>query len=448
MSTADTRSESLEIAHPKKAAFLEALQWLATFNSDRHGSTSKLTLRSLDWCMSVMQHRRYVSAGLALALVLGSGAARPCVAQWDTAWTKTFGGEASDRGYSVLETTDGGFLIAGLTYSFGAGNSDAWIIRTDSAGDVMWERVYGGKGDDRAYWVTEMMDGGYAVAGESSSSSAGSADGWLLRLDEVGDTMWTRTLGGEGRDWLEGVVSTPDGGVIVVGGTASAGPEGTEFWIIRLDSLGHEVWVRAFGGEGDQWAEEVRLTSDGEYLVPGWTIQGQGGQPDGMVVLIDLAGEVRWNRVFGGPLWDGAKSGVEAPDGGYVISGVTTADDGRGRDAWVLRLDNGGDALWTRNFGGAGDDWSFSILARRQGDFVATGRTSSKGAGDADLWVIHLDSEGGLLWDGTFGGPGYDLGTMIAPVTSGGFVLIGFTNSTGSGDHDIWLLRLVERHGG
>lgn len=180
--------------------------------------------------------------------------------QWDTLWTRTYGGEQSDRAYAVRQVQDGGFVIVGLTESIGAGSADCVAVRTDEVGRDLWQRTFGGLKHESCYAVDIVPTGGFVLAGETESFAAGDYDVWLLRPSDFGDTLWTRTFGGSGRDWAEGVLALADGGFLVAGGTRSPGARGTDGWLIRTDSLGKEMWSRTLGGEGHQWAEDVILS--------------------------------------------------------------------------------------------------------------------------------------------------------------------------------------------
>lgn len=384
-----------------------------------------------------MKSSRFL-VGLAPLLVLV--VVSPVVGQWDTVWTRTFGGTQSDRAYAVRETRDGGFVIVGLTESTGAGSSDCVAIRTDESGRVEWQRTFGGPERDSCYAVGLVPSGGFVLAGETRSFGAGDFDVWLLRLNEAGDTLWTRTFGGPDRDWAEGVVSFPDGSSLVAGGTRSFEDDGTDAWLIRVDSLGAEIWSRTIGGEGHQWSEDIVLTADGHFLIPGWTAAPETRLSDAWLVKIDSAGRAIWRRTYDAGA--AAKSVAEIPGVGYMAVGVTDLAGPAKGDFWLLLADSMGTSVWTTALGKDRQEWAFSVAPSPEGGAVVVGRTYSEGAGDADVWLATLDAAGNVLGTQVFGGPGYELATYVTPTRDGGFVVVGFTESFGAGSHDIWLLRL------
>ena len=187
----------------------------------------------------------------------------------DTIWSKTYGGTDNDEGNSVRQTTDGGYIIAGYTRSFGAGSYDVYVIKTNASGDTLWTRTYGGTGDDYGYSVQQTSDGGYIVAGQTSSFGAGGYDVWVIKTNASGDTLWTRTYGGTGDDYGHSVQQTSDGGYIIGGYTTSFGAGSADVYLIKTDASGDTLWTRTCGGTWDDFGYSVRQTSDKGYIVAG-----------------------------------------------------------------------------------------------------------------------------------------------------------------------------------
>ena len=186
-------------------------------------------------------------------------------------WAKTYGGPGSDEANSVQQTSDGGFIVAGHTASFGTGFGNVWVLRLDSGGSVVWQKGYGGTAIEYANSVQQTSDGGFIVAGFTRSFGAGQSDAWLLRLDPSGNIIWEKTYGGTGQDVANSVQQTSDGGFIVAGGTNSFG-NGSNAWVLRLNSSGGIVWQRAYGGTGSfggDSAQVARQTSDGGFILVG-----------------------------------------------------------------------------------------------------------------------------------------------------------------------------------
>jgi hypothetical protein len=197
----------------------------------------------------------------------------------DTLWTQAFGGTESDVGYNVQQTSDGGYIITGRTSSFGAGSFDVYLLKTDSNGSILWTKTFGGTELDMGYSVQQTSDGGYIVTGGTSSYGAGWADVYLIKTDSSGDTLWTQTYGGIWGENGSSIQQTTDGGFIVAGTTMSFGSPGDDnFYLIRTDSSGDTLWTQTFGGTNTDQGTSVQQTSDGGFIVTGTTRSyGAGG---------------------------------------------------------------------------------------------------------------------------------------------------------------------------
>jgi len=207
----------------------------------------------------------------------------------NTLWTRTYGGSSDEKGYSAQLTSDGGYIIAGYTGSFGAGRSDVYLLKTDSSGDTLWTRTCGGSDSDCGYSVQQTSDGGYIIAGETESFGAGDDDVYLVKTDSDGDTLWTRSYGGSGYDRGRSVQQTSDGGYIIAGYTNSFGAGNTDVWLLRTDSSGDTLWTRTYGEMPYDYGHSVELTSDGGYIIAGDTRSFGAGDYD--VWLIKVVGE-------------------------------------------------------------------------------------------------------------------------------------------------------------
>lgn len=307
---------------------------------------------------------------------------------------------------------------------------------------VVWMKTYGGVKSDKGYFVQPTFDGGFILTGETNSFGSGDCDVWLLKINEVGDTVWTRTYGGKNYDWGEAVVQTSDGGFLIVGGTKSFGSGGTDVWLIRTDSSGDTLWTRTFGGKGDDWAEEVAQTTDGGFIIPGWTNSTPNGDFDALLIRCDASGNLVWSRTYGGPRDDAAKSVQCTVDGGFFVAGLTKSFGAGSSDVWIIRTNQAGDTLWTRTFGGPGFDMAFCVSPTSDNAFAVVGRTQPSGLDYGDLWILRMDSLGDTLWTRSYGGKGYDVGTFVQQSSDGDLLITGSTNSYGSGSYDLWLLRL------
>jgi len=318
-------------------------------------------------------------------------------ASGDTTWTRTYGGPGDDGGYSVQQTSDGGFVIAGYTYSFGAGSSGAYLVKTNSTGDTLWTRTYGGTRDDVGYSAQQTTDGGYVIAGRTQSVGAGNEDVYLIKTNTSGDTLWTRTYGGTDYDGGRSVQQTADGGYIITGYTHSSGAGSGDVYLIKTNASGDTLWTRAYGGTGVEWGYDVQQTTDGGYIIVGCTQSFGAGIDDVYLIKTNASGDPVWARTYGGADDDVGNSVQQATDGGYVIAGYTGPFGPGNQDVYLIRTNASGDTLWTKTYGGLDSDEGYSVRQTTDGGYVVAGYAKSFGAGNADVYLIKSDANGNVV---------------------------------------------------
>jgi uncharacterized delta-60 repeat protein len=359
----------------------------------------------------------------------------------DTLWTHTYGGSSPDYAYFIQQTADGGYIVAGYTYSFGAGSSDFYLVKTNSQGDTLWTRTYGGSDYDVAYSVQQTADGGYIVAGETRSFGAGERDFYVVKTNPLGDTLWTRTYGGSSDDYAHSVQRTADGGYVVAGETSSFGAGNWDFYFVKTNLLGDTLWTRTYGGSSDDYARSVQQTSDGGYIVAGTTNSFGAGYIDFYVVKTNPLGDTLWTRTYGGSDEDFANSVQQTADGGYIVAGSTYPFGADETDFYVVKTNSQGDTLWTRTYGGSNADDAYSVLQATDGGYVMAGRTLSFGAGNNNFYVVRTNSQGDTLWTRTYGGNSDDFAYSVQQTADGGHVVAGSTYSFGAGEWDFYVVK-------
>lgn len=365
----------------------------------------------------------------------------------DTLWTQTYGGYYSDKGYSVQQTSDGGYILAGQTSSFGAGGWDAYLIKTDAYGDTSWTKTYGGDGLEACYSVQQTDDEGYILTGWTDSFGRGTVDIFLIKTDAYGEAIWTRIYGGISQDRGYSVRQIKGGGYIVAGVTSSFGAGGDDVYLIKTNSLGDTLWARAFGGAAGDGGYSVQETSDDGFVVTGWTESFSAGYEDVYLLKIDSGGDTLWTRSYGGESFDWGESIQQVTDGGYIITGSTASFGAGGNDVYLMRTDGSGEILWSRTYGGATADDGYSVQETADGGYIVTATTFSYGDGGSDFYLIKTDAYGDTLWTGTYGGPSNERASSIQITADGGYIVAGSTHSFGEGDYDIWLIRLDSETG-
>lgn len=358
-------------------------------------------------------------------------------------WTKTYGTINDDEGYSIQQTFDGGYIITGNTFPNQPWDSDLFLIRTNNSGDTLWTKTFGGTGNETGVDLKQTTDYGYIIVGYNTTIGAGNFDVWLLKTDSNGDTLWTNTFGGANNDFGNSVFQTDDGGYVIIGSTESYGAGGSDYWIVKTNADGDLQWSNTYGGPYHQIAFEAQATSDGGYIIAGYTqLQGFFNSEVWLVKIFNN-GDLDWTQTYGGSLDDLAYSISETADAGFIVSGYTMSFGAGSQDVWLIKTDMHGDTIWTKTFGGFSNEAGNSVIETEEGDFIICGYTFSFSAnGGMDLWLIKTDISGYTLWTNMYGGSGAELGFSVIETIDGGLTTCGFTSTYGAGDKDVWLLHL------
>ncbi len=394
------------------------------------------------------------------------------------------GGSAEDQAYSIQQTDDGGYIVAGSTQSNDGdvtgnhGSSDYWIVKLDASGNIQWQRCLGGSSYDYAISIRQTADGGYIVAGYTGSNDGnvtgnhGISDFWVVKLDAAGAIQWQSCLGGSSSEYANSIQQTADGGYILTGYTGSNNGDvtgnhgGTDYWVVKLDASGAIQWQICLGGSSSDDARSIQQTADGGYIVAGYTnsnngdVTGNHGNSDYWIVKLDASGNIQWQKCLGGSNNDSAFSMQQTADGGYIVAGFTQSNDGDvtgyhgSNDGWIVKLDASGNIQWQRCLGGSGNDTPYSIRQTADGGYIVAGFTYSNDGdvagnhGGADCWIVKLDASGNIQWQRCLGGSGYDYAYSIQQTADGGYIVAGYTNSnngdvTGNhGNSDYWIVKL------
>ncbi len=377
-------------------------------------------------------------------------------------WNKTFGGTLDDRANSVQNTSDGGCIIAGTTSSYGAGGSDAWLIKVDSSGNQTWNKTFGGTLDDGVNSVDQTSDGGYIIAGATASYGAGGtdlygnaySDVYLIKTDSSGNQQWNKTFGGLNYDHAFSVQQTSDGGYIIVGDTNSSYPDSSYSpgWLIKVDSDGNQQWNTTFGKTDDGFdhhASSVDQTSDGGYIIAG-CVERPTSVLDFWLSKVDSDGNQIWSTGFGGWAgdYDHANSVQQTSDGGYILAGEAEGFSSDPNAAWLVKTDINGNMTWDKRFGGGYEtDVSGSANSVQQtsdeGYIIAVTISPSDGAPNTDVWLIKVDSNGNHQWTKKFGGTEGESASSVQQTSDGGYIIAGHTFSYGAGSADAWLIKVA-----
>lgn len=312
----------------------------------------------------------------------------------DTLWTRTYGGTEPDYANSVQQTSDGGYILTGSTESYGMGRNDVWLLRVDANGDTLWTKTFGKSERDWGNSVRQTSDGGYIITGSIDYSYLGSGDLWLIKTDTLGNTLWTKIYGGTNPQDGQSVQQTTDGGYIIGGNTATLDTNGFDYdiWVLKTDSKGDTIWTKTFEVTRRDRCSAVEQTADGGYVIAGTTDSYDVGRADVFLIKTDSNGDIFWTKTFGGEYFDWGNSVQQTSDGGYIIAGQTYSYGAGSIDVWLIRTNGKGELLWTKTFGGSDADYGESVRQTSDGGYIIIGETESSD-GDVDIWLIKTAPE-------------------------------------------------------
>jgi hypothetical protein len=350
-------------------------------------------------------------------------------------WEKTFGGLGNDHPNFVSQTSDGGYIIAGKTSSYGVGDNDIWLVKTDSFGNEIWDKTFGGPNSDYPGSVQQTKDGGYAIAGTTFSYGGPC----LIKIDSSGNMEWDKIL--SGGDEAKSVRQTSDGGYIIAGKNSLNGECG---WLVKTDSSGNRIWDKTFGADllGCRLSS-LRATSDGGYILAG--IDYDNGL---LLYKTDNQGNTQWNRTFGEASDDWSfmvDPEVQlTDDGGYIIAFSMPEGEKDNRilkSAWLIKIDSSGDKEWDKNFQKEGSTYSGanSVQQTSDGGYIVTGSVVQSGKGSSNVWLIKTDSLGNKEWDKILSDGREAI--SVQQTSDGGYIVAGDTWSNETNKYDFWLAK-------
>lgn len=392
-------------------------------------------------------------------------------------WEKTYGGSSHDGINIMLSTSDDGYLLGGYSRSndgdIQSGNNgkyDFWVVKINRTGTMEWEKTYGGSSNEYLKTMVSTSDGGYLLGGSTSSDDGDvqseghdRSDYWVVKIDSIGNIEWEETYGiGIFYQYLESMVSTSDGGYLL-GGYASSAFDSDNYWLIKIDSTGTIEWEKTYGGSASDALYAMISTSDGGYLLGGYTgstdddIQsGNKGENDYWVVKIDSIGSIEWEKTYGGSENDYLFSMLSVSDGGYLLGGDTYSNDGdvqsgpeENTDYWVVKIDSSGSIEWEKTYGGNNYNSLQTITATADGGYLLGGYQSVPDFEDQNFWLTKINPTGTVEWDKFYGGSDDDELYSVIPTSDEGYLLGGSTRSIdgdiqsgNQGRKDFWVLKI------
>ncbi|HEX7319931.1 MAG TPA: hypothetical protein VF399_06215 [bacterium] len=352
-------------------------------------------------------------------------------------WAKTYGGAKDDFANCVQITTDGYYVIAGYTTSYGAGGEDMYLLKVDQSGNVIWEKTFGSGDDDRAYGIALTQDGGYIIVGGTYSFGSGDQDVYLVKTDGSGNQIWGQTYGGTADDMGYSVVAATDGGYVIAGVSLSFG-NSQQFYLIKTNTTGDTVWTRTYGGTLLECAYSLDKTSDDGYIITGYTTSFGAGGGDVYLVKTNANGDTLWTRTIGTTAWDRGNSVEQTSDGGYIIGA------GNG-NVYLIKTNASGQVSWEKffgNFSGNHDDYGYSAIQTLDGGYAIAGKTWSTVGTYSDAYVVKTDAGGTMEWQWVSNGFHIDGGNSIKQNGDGTYIIAGFWHMVSTGWYDVYLVKM------
>ena len=357
----------------------------------------------------------------------------------DSLWTRYFDNDdGEDYCFSIVETSDQGFICGGWS-----GVEDtlykAMLVKTGVNGQPIWSRTYG-----RHHQITSVVqnpDGSYVVGGQVTTG--GSGDFWMMKVTAAGDSVWSHTFGGGEYDTPYGMVRTVDGGYALFGNTNSFGAGGQDMWLVKTDANGGGLWSQTYGSDGYENGYRIAPMSDGGFVLCGSTDSlAVWGEQDAWLVRTDAFGDTLWTSAFGGQFGDFVFSAEQTPDGGVIAGGATVPFDGADPDYFVVKTDANGNGMWTRSFGGDGDDECLQVRVLADGGYILSGATETAGTDYYQLWIIRLNADGDSLWSRVLRSDTNNVSYCGTLTSDGGYVLGGLQQRAPAWDYDMMITKL------
>jgi hypothetical protein len=382
-------------------------------------------------------------------------------------WQKCYGNLGSDGATSIDKAWGGGYVVTGHDDSCQGPSGDFWVVKTDALGNVDWSQCYGGSWQDISTAICRVKDpDGYVVVGQTGSNDGDvtgnhGLDAWVIRIDQSGTLLWQKALGGSAEEEAFSVAQASDGSIFLTGFTRSNDGDVTgnhgqwDAWVVKLSSTGSIVWQKALGGSGDEWGRSVAPTFDGGCIMAGHegSPSGSGdvsnhlGLLDCWVVKLDSLGTLQWEKTYGSFLHDHANSIVQTRDSGYIFAGSTNYTPAPGIYHGVYKIDKAGQIQWTTGIGGTGPyENATSVIQTKDGGYFVTGGAYQSGS--LDFAVTKFDSSGNTSWSKTMGGTLNESAWSAVQADNLGYVIAGVTASNNgdvSGNHgqdDFWVVKL------
>jgi hypothetical protein len=365
-------------------------------------------------------------------------------------WSKAYGTSLDEVAFSACMTADGGYLIAGYgDYDRdGVRSKDGRIIKIDAGGKLLWERYYGGTGEDTLLTIIATTDSNFVAAGYKTSRGNGGKDAWVIKIGRDGGIIWDRTFGGVNDEIVNSIIQNSSGGYMFTGTTGTS-EAGSDVYAVRLNDSGNLVWEKRFGGMDDDVGNAILEAEPGMYIVGGYSRSFVAGYKESYVFKINNDGAVvtcsgsgkEWNFTYGMAGNNAISSMIKDASGGYIMAGYSTSPVNGLRNCRILKIDSSGAIVWDAKYAASHDAIINSICQAPDGSFMAVG-SASQDIDNADFWILGIDGDGNKKWQKTYGGPFDDAAFSIIPGYGGSFVVAGYMTNYPVKSKDFWVINV------
>ena len=367
----------------------------------------------------------------------------PLLIQAQIGFEKTYGGPGTESARRVQITPEGGYIMVGHTTSHDSADANIYVIKTDMFGDTLWTKSIGGSGLDYGYSIYKTNDGNFIIAASTKSTGAGGDDFYLIKIGGNGAVLWAKTYGGTGEDIAREAIQTTDGGYIIVGYTNSPGASFFDAYLIKTNANGDTTWTKTYGGMSYDAGTSVKQTSDGGYILLGETFSFGAGSSDYYLIKTDATGNITWTKTYGGAAVDEGSYVQLTSDGGYIVIGDSESYGAGDADIYVVKTNATGDSLWSKTYGGPLKDVGKTIEPTSSGGYIIAGVNRSVGIGFLpDVWILNINSIGDTIWTKTYGGANHEHGYDAKQTADGGYIVVSHGNIVPGNKEDVYLLKL------
>ena len=357
-------------------------------------------------------------------------------------FSNTYNDASFDYGRYLIQTNDDGYLVAGNTSLLGDDYSNVLMLKVDHTGEQVWRKDYTYSSNDRVNTVIELEDGSLVMAGFSTSNTNSSKDLLIMRTDSEGNIEW-QSLYGDTRDEIANSISSAsDGGFIIAGEITNENTGNSSCYLLKVNNKGEFEWDRSFGGSLNDQGFFLISANDGGFVITGVTRSQNDSSGDLWLIKVNNTGEILWEKTFGGENFESGRSLQQTSDEGYIIVGQTESFGNGNNDAYLLKTDSQGNEIWSRTYGGSGTDQGRYVVETLDQGYIISGYTDSYGSmGGFNFWLIKTDSNGDLEWQEYYGGSGDDRAFCGIQASDGGYAIVGQSNTGGSTGVDILLVK-------